>query len=365
MRKLLVLTFTAMLFGHLATTWADPPAGRGSGVGSTLQRAVESRAGLQQRANARAQGSANAGGGVGVGVGQNSANANGSVGVSAGIQTDTNGSANAQSGTGRLPREVVVRRLQLLRSQQSAVVRTANRTDVGIGSAGESPSDASTTSQKKPQPNNPPPRGKFGQGSNPNPNENPESSTRSGLLSLNGSARSEVVAHGQNRLALTNADKILAQRLARIDQMRDQALESGNDQLLDQADRLELDARTQYAERLAATADDSTTEAGASTQEQATGAVRGRINRTTATNVVGDATADLQNEAAATIGKARRTTDRTRRDTNPAEAAGNVRNASVSGQANSTNAARAATAKRSLNATGTSATNGAASAQSK
>ena len=415
MRKLSVWTFAALLFGQFATSWADPPAGRGNGVGasrSTLQRAADSRAGLQQRANVRAQGSVNAGAGVGVGgtavgssgvggsgvggsaVGQNSANANGNangnVGVSADIQVDANGSANAQSGTGRLPREVVVRRLQSLRSQQSAVVRTATRTELGIRAGNDSPSDTRTQSDKNPQPNNKPPRGKSGVGSNPDSNSNENSeSNRSGLLLLNGSARSEVVAHGQNRMALTNADKLLAQRLARIDQMRDHALESGNDQKLDQADRLELDARTQYAERLAAGANDSSSQTGTNAQGQATGAIRGRLNRTTPQNpnpevptdgsnnpdpdrdtnagpLSGEAAAGTQNDAAAALSnRARRNAERTRRDTNAAEPTGKIRGAAFRSQANSTNAADAAAGNNSLNAAGTSATNAAASAQSK
>lgn len=385
MRKILVLTFAALLFGQLTATWADPPAGRGIGVGSTLQRAVDSRAGLQQRATLRAQGSASGGVGVGGnGTGQNSANANGNIGVSADIQAETNGSANAQSGTGRLPREVVTRRLQSLRNQQSAVVRSATRTELGIGIGNDSPSDAPTPSGKKPQPNNKPPRGKSGAGSNPNTNEDSDSSNPAGLLSVKGSARSEIVAHGQNRLALTNADKLLVQRLARIDQMRDRALESGNDQMLDQADRLELDARTQYAERLAAGANDSSSQTGANAQGQATGAIRGRLNRATPQNpnpeapadgsnpdsanaglLSGDAAATTQNEAAASLNKTRRTTERTRRDAKPAEPAGKVRNASLSGQANSTNAAGAAAGNNSLNAAGNSATNAAANAQRK
>ena len=403
MRKLSALTFAALLFGQITITRADPPAGRGIGVGasqSTLQRAVDSRAGLQQRANVRAQGTANAGAGIGVGgagvggsgvdgsgVSQNSASANGNVGVSANIQTDANGSANAQSGTGRLPREVVTRRLQLLRNQQSAVVRTANRAELGLGIGKNSSSETPSPSDK--QPNNTPPRGKSGQKSNPSPdsNENSESSNPSSLLSLNGSARSEIVAHGQNRMALTNADKLLAQRLARIDQMRDQALESGNDQKLDQADRLELDARTQFAERLAAGANDSSSQTGANAQGQATGAIRGRINRTTPQNpnpevpadgsnnpegdtgaglLSGEATAATRNDAAASLSnKARRDTERTRRDTNAAEPVGKIRSASVRGQANSTTAADAEASQNSLNAAGTSAANAAANAKSK
>lgn len=389
MRKLSALVFAASLFGSLATTWADPPAGRGNGNGgsrSNLQRAIDSRVGLQQRANARAQGSANAG--AGIGIGQNSANANGNAGVNADVQIGGDGSANAQSGTGRLPREVVVRRLQLLRNQQSAVVRQASRTELGVGIGNDSSSDTSNRpADKKPQPNKPS-RGKSGQAPNPNSpaDDDADSGNRTGLLKLNGSARSEIVAHGQNRLALTNADKILAQRLAQIDQMRDKAVESGNEQLLDQADRLELQARTQYAERLAAGADDSATQTGADAQGQATGAVRGRVNRTTPRNpnpgtpaddssdpstttdsglLSGDAAATTQNQAAATLRNRAQRTQPGRRPVTPPAESGKIRNASLSGQANSSNAAEAAASNNSLDAAGTSATNAAANAQNK
>ncbi len=313
MRKLSALTFAVMLFGQFAITWADPPAGRGAGIGaqSTVQRALDSRAGLQQRANPRTQGTATggagSGGGIGVGgvgVGQNSVNTNGNLGVSANVQVDANNAANAQSGTGRLPREVVVRRLQSLRSQQSAVVRHASRTDLGIGLGNNSPSDSSTASDspapsgKNPLSTNQPPRGKSGQGSTANApaDDNSDSSDRPGLLSLNGSARSEIVAHGQNRLALTNSDKLLAQRLARIDQMRDRAIESGNDQLLDRADRLELDARTQYADRQAGRANDAS-QTGADAQGQATGTIRGGINQASASNANPETPADDNNDS--------------------------------------------------------------------
>lgn len=387
MRKLSALVFAASLFGSLAITWADPPAGRGNGNGgsrSNLQRAIDSRAGLQQRANARAQGSANAG--AGIGIGQNSVNANGNAGVNADVQIGGDGSANAQSGTGRLPREVVVRRLQLLRNQQSAVVRQASRTELGVGIGNDSSSD---TSDKRPQPNKPP-RGKSGQGPNPNsPADNDaDSGNRTGLLKLNGSARSEIVAHGQNRLALTNADKILAQRLAQIDVMRDQAVESGNDQVLDQADRLELQARTQYAERLAAGTEDSATQTDANAQGQATGAIRGRINRATQRNpnprtptdgssdstiptddglLTGEAA--TQSEATAALRNRAQRTQTGQRPATPSGDSGKIRGASLSGQANSSNAAEAAasnaTDDNSLNAAGTSATSAAANARSK
>ena len=401
MRKLSALTLTALLFGSLATTRAEPPTGRGSGASrSNLQRAVDSRAGLQQRANVRAQGSITAGTGIGIGgTGQGSANANGNAngnaGVNAGVNADVqvggDGSANVQSGTGRLPRELVTRRLQLLRSQQSAVVRQASRIELGIGN--EPSSNASgKPSDRKPQPNNKSPRGKTGQEPNPNApkDEDTETGNRAGLLTVNGSARSEVVAHGQNRLALTNSDKILAQRLAQIDQMRDKAVESGNDQSLDQADRLELLARMQYSERIGAETQESSAQSGADAQGQATGAIRGRANRTTSRNpnpeaqgngtgdpatttddslLTGDAAAATQSDAAASLRNRASRTQTGRRPTTPSAEPGKVRNASLSGQANSTNAANAAATNgvenRSLDATGTSATNAAANAQSK
>jgi hypothetical protein len=42
-------------------------------------------------------------------------------------------------------------------------------------------------------------------------------------------------------------DRLLAKRLATIDKLRDQALENGNERLLEQADRLEELARRQHA----------------------------------------------------------------------------------------------------------------------
>ena len=393
MRKLSALTLSALLVGQSTAAWADPPAGRGNGIGaagSTLQRAVDSRAGLQQRAGLRAQGSATAGTGVGVGgngTGQNSANANGNLGVNASVQTEANGNASAQSGTGRLPREVVVRRLQALRSQQSAMIQQANRAnvDLRIGNNNEAPSDQPAPANNKSNPKNKSPRGKSGEANQPgsNSNENSNSPNGLGVLSLNGSSRSEIVAHGQNRLAWTNADRIFAQRLARIDQMRDQAIESGNDQMLDQADRLELSARTQYAERLAADANDSSSQAGAGAQGQATGAIRGGLNRANSQNtnpgapsdsvpgqdtndLSGQANAAAQNSTGATLSNgARRATDRTRGDATSSETTRRTRNASFSGQSNATGAANATSRNNSLDAAGSSATNAAGSATSK
>lgn len=387
MRKFSLFAMAAVLFGSAALTWADPPAGQGAGIGissSTVRRAVDSRAGLQQRAGVRAQGSANTGVGVGVGGnGQNSASGN--VGIGASLEADLNGSASAQTGTGRLPREVVVRRLQALRSQQSAAVRAASRTEAGLGLGINSRTEDGPQSSPQNEPKNKPPRGKSGRGTDAN--DASDESNRGGLLLLNGSARSEIVAHGQNRLALTNSEKILAQRLAKIDQMRDQALETDNEAQLDQADRLELLARMQYAERLAAEGNAPPADAGIGSQSEATGTVRGRINRATGNTpgsgapndgatddpaagnsgrISSDAAAEAQGNVRSRVNNAsRRSTDRARRETESGESTGNVRSASFRGAANSSNAANAAAGNGSLNAAGSSATNAAANAQSK
>jgi hypothetical protein len=55
------------------------------------------------------------------------------------------------------------------------------------------------------------------------------------------------------RFDLTRADRILAKRLADIDHLRDVALKNGNLKLLDQADKLEQVARTQYERRTGTT----------------------------------------------------------------------------------------------------------------
>lgn len=62
--------------------------------------------------------------------------------------------------------------------------------------------------------------------------------------------RNELVSGGLNRRAMTQADRLLAKRLADIDHLRDQALRNGNVRLLEQADRLEALARQQYDRRV-------------------------------------------------------------------------------------------------------------------
>ena len=56
---------------------------------------------------------------------------------------------------------------------------------------------------------------------------------------------------GRERFALTQADRLLAKRLADIDHLRDVAMHNGNTRLLNQADYLEQLARAQYARRTA------------------------------------------------------------------------------------------------------------------
>ena len=65
-----------------------------------------------------------------------------------------------------------------------------------------------------------------------------------------GMRRADLVSHGQNRRAYTQAERLLAKRLAQIDGLRERYLETGNSKLLDQADQLEQLARRQYEFRL-------------------------------------------------------------------------------------------------------------------
>jgi hypothetical protein len=56
---------------------------------------------------------------------------------------------------------------------------------------------------------------------------------------------------GRERFALTQAERLLAKRLASIDHLRDIALRNGNTRLLEQCDHLEAIARAQYDRRTA------------------------------------------------------------------------------------------------------------------
>lgn len=65
-----------------------------------------------------------------------------------------------------------------------------------------------------------------------------------------GVKRSQFVSHGKNHRAYTQADRLLAKRLEQIDRLREQYLTTGDNQLLEQADKLERLAREQHQFRL-------------------------------------------------------------------------------------------------------------------
>jgi hypothetical protein len=77
--------------------------------------------------------------------------------------------------------------------------------------------------------------------------QNPGNATK---VDATSGRRNELVSGGLNRRAMTQADRLLAKRLADIDHLRDQALRNGNTRLLEQADRLEALARRQYDRRI-------------------------------------------------------------------------------------------------------------------
>jgi len=213
-----------------------------------------------QRANFRAQGSTAGGSNISAGsngLAQSTANANGNAVANANAAFVGNGTAslnadanadvqgqggrasstpNPQSGTGRLSREIMSRRLENFRGQPSVEVCNSLPREIGQVRRDDAPGRRESQS-----PDGAPDR---------RPNSSSSRSLPTPAVNASGAGRAEMVAHGQNRLALTNADRLLAQRLAQADRMRDEAVETGNEQLLERADKLEQHARWQYAGRL-------------------------------------------------------------------------------------------------------------------
>ncbi len=266
MRTFSAISSAALLLGQVSTVWAAPPAGHSptnsQASRSPVQRALDSRAGLMQRANVRAQGSTAGGSNISAGsngLAQSTANANGNAVANANasaafvgngtasLNADANandhgqaGRANAtpnpQSGTGHLPREIVSRRLENVRGQPSVEVRNSLPREIGQVRRDDAPGRPESQSS--------------GGAPDRRPNRSSSRSRPTAAVNASGSGRAEMVAHGQNRLALTNADRLLAHRLAQADRMRDEALETGNDQLLERADKIDQLARWQHAGRL-------------------------------------------------------------------------------------------------------------------
>jgi hypothetical protein len=328
--RTLSLMFTAgLLFGQASIAWTSPPSGNSpaaaAGGRSSVQRALDSRASLLQRANVSARGPAAAGAsgnlpsGVATNaidhtaapaaghsqagqttaaghsqVGQTTAAGHSQVGqttaaghsqaghsqtgqttAAAHVHANANANANAaaafsasaadavqvgghaqaegqaafsgsaahpQSGTGRLPQEVARRRAGEFRARQSFATRDNATVQLGTAQGRE----------RSGRPDGPPRDSRFGERDHATAPPAAAAAARAEAAGrTDARGRADVVAHGQNRLALTHADRMLAQRLAQIDAMRDRAVDAGNERLLEQADHLEQLARWQHAGRLA------------------------------------------------------------------------------------------------------------------
>lgn len=203
-----------------------------AGAGATLDAVGRAQSGAASHATATPNG-------IGLGVGGNAGGhasaASSSVGaghagvglgsVGVGVGGNANGHASPQAGTGRLSRDgrgangrTVGRGRQTATVAVGASGQTATRSGLRLGWL--------------------------------------KRSERAPVLQVSGettgSARVDGrVAHDAERpqFDLSRADRLLAHRLAQIERMRDRAVEADDDELLRQADRLEVIARAQYSQR--------------------------------------------------------------------------------------------------------------------
>jgi hypothetical protein len=227
---------------------AHPAAAQGH---SAVDRALESRARLADRAaDAARHATTNAGAGAGaadaIGRAQNDAanragtNLNGvglgiggnagghasaaSNGVGLGIGGTAKGHASPQAGTGRLSRD-----LRAISGQANDRNRMAPHA-AGTSGAGATSSGLSLGWLKR----------------NEHASVRQVSGETAGSARVGGADRSDAEHRGFD---LTRADRLLAHRLAQIERMRDRAVDTKDDGLLRQADRLEVIARAQYSQR--------------------------------------------------------------------------------------------------------------------
>ncbi|MEX0716560.1 MAG: hypothetical protein WD066_08235 [Planctomycetaceae bacterium] len=194
MRILLSIPVVASILVTASPARSDPPRNR---AGSAAQRALENRQrGLNLPVN----------------------RPNGTVPEQAGPPRSI---PTPHAGTGRLPREVELRRPGRFDDRERLDGRAIGR---ARGAAADRP-DVPRAIPAHP-------------------------GATADSAAMNGRERAATVSHGGNRLALTEADRLLALRLAQIDRLRDRALDNGNERLLEQADQLEQLARWQHAGRI-------------------------------------------------------------------------------------------------------------------
>ena len=215
MRKLFSITAFALLVLSVQSAKAQNPTlpdqARGR-AGSAIERALDSRAGLLERANAQARGQAEIRADVTARSGlETRANANAQI--NAGIDTTLRGN----SGNAGRPALPPVGARRLLRPEFDADrPRSINaRNRIGLELRGRM--NPEETETRKPD-------------RAPNPRR-PE------IQQIRGEVRANT--------ELSAAQRLFVRRLAQIDQMRDIALANGNERQLEQADHLEQLARWQ------------------------------------------------------------------------------------------------------------------------
>lgn len=232
---------------------AEPPVDRPTGQGksaSALDRALESRASLADRARGRsadalgasatpgASAADRAGGrgldtaasGPGATNGVTAPGRESSSAFGLGTAAERRGHASPQSGTGRIGRELTAGRSSGRRDAAAAERSLGRRPADGAKSGirlgwlrnGKSSADGATAGDGATTP------GAAGLA------HRPEAPRRRG--------------HDPGRI-LSKADRLLAQRLAQIERMRDEAVANDDDELLRQADKLQALARAQYTQR--------------------------------------------------------------------------------------------------------------------
>ena len=231
--RTLTVTFCAcagLMLAHSQLVNAAPPA-------SKLQRALENRARLMDRPGAQVHGQSDAAAAAAANGHSNGNSVSAEASVRARIATEIQpGFTRRPAGTGNGIGQDRARELREL----------DNRSKVKVGKG------AGIAAQHRRNEDRPTaPSGQDSVEPGPGPG-------------------AEVKVNENGEFDLARADRILAHRLAQIDRMRDRALESGDEKLLERADALETIARNQYNRRTGITVEGTTeTEADGVTQVSA------------------------------------------------------------------------------------------------
>lgn len=240
MRKLFSITvfaFTVMAVQNASAQTAglqNSTRGAARANVSNVQRALESRSGLLERANARARGQSHIRADVTTRNGMEArANANANARINANASGRENSPAAGRSllpteaaGRLRLPRGLVRQRMEI---ENSANLRGRSRASLEVSGR----ADLETRERRNAKGHNSRVSNRANQILN---RRRPE------VLQM----RAEVRNQARARADVSLAERQLTRRLAQIDKMRDIALENGNETQLKQADRLEQLARWQF-----------------------------------------------------------------------------------------------------------------------